>query len=252
MKYVRFLTGVFLIVATFNVSANQAELFSIVNTQEQKGLMLKALPRFNSNIIAKTSSKSDQLKHFNTLKTVDDVLWSKMNWKNYEGWIKADSFEKTATTKRTFKEVLTEKLTKEGRFQKEQNMQLDPTLVDSNTPTALLQTNAAQRIYKSKLNCRGGKSEKWKIQINMRTKRMWVDLEDKPRFSVPITYTTWDRESRKRMSVVAGSEKKRVKTTLHRSHRCRSDFTRTRYTYSIDAEIYRSGVVSGCCGDATR
>ena len=89
------------------------------------------------------------------------------------------------------------------------------------------------------------------MRMNMRKKRMWLKTEDEGGYSLPITYSQWNRTSRKRMIVLAGKGRERVKATLYRSHLCRRKFSRSRYTYSISAIVSRSQLLSGCCADTS-
>ena len=265
MEYIRFVSGVLLTVIIFSANANQAELFTVTNIESEKSLHLRTKPSIKSKVINDIPSKSNNIIFLDKHVMSDDILWKKVRWNKQEGWVNSKFLEKmqfnnfdnalvlesSDSLGASRKSSLGEKELEEQEAKFDQEFGSVPA-TELTGATGVLQTNAAQRLHKSKLNCRGRKSEKWKIKLNMRTKRMFIDLEDKSPFTVPITYSEWDRDSRKRMKVIGGSEKKRVKTVLHRSNLCRRSFSRTRYTYSINAHIKRSGVISGCCGDATR
>ncbi|RTZ66872.1 MAG: hypothetical protein DSZ29_02125 [Aquificaceae bacterium] len=121
-----------------------------------------------------------------------------------------------------------------------------------NVKTKIGHAFALQPQRKSRLNCKGLKPIKWKIHMNMRKKRMWLKIENKKSYSLPITYSQWNRKSHKRMIILAGKDRKRVKATLNRSQLCRRKFSRSRYTYSIHAIVSHSQFLSGCCADITR
>ena len=105
---------------------------------------------------------------------------------------------------------------------------------------------------KFKLGCEGSTSNKWRIKMNMKTKRMWVNLTNASTFSVPITYSQWGNDNKKRLSIIAGKGKKYIKATIDRSHSCRLGFSKKRYTYSITAKVARTNHLSGCCSDISR
>jgi hypothetical protein len=108
---------------------------------------------------------------------------------------------------------------------------------------------AAQKPKRVKLRCKGSKSNEWKIRINLKTKRMRVNLKNLSAFNIPITYFRWNDDDHKRMKVIAGKGKKRVSTTLDGSKSCRLNFSKRRYAYSISAKIARTTHLSGCCSD---
>ena len=124
----------------------------------------------------------------------------------------------------------------------------------TNIKTKLIQqpVRAVQRRARSKLSCRGLKTDKWKLRMNMVSKKVWLKLEDRGVYSLPITFSQWDRNSYKRMTVVAGKGRERIKAVLNRNHLCRRSFLKSRYTYSINATVSRSGLLSGCCADFSR
>ncbi len=118
--------------------------------------------------------------------------------------------------------------------------------------TKIAHSFSVQPQRKSRLSCRGLKPTKWQIKMNMKNKRMWVKIEDEGSYSLPVTYSQWNRKSHKRMIVIAEKGRKHVKATLHRNQLCRRNFLRARYTYSINATISRSQFLSGCCADISR
>jgi hypothetical protein len=105
---------------------------------------------------------------------------------------------------------------------------------------------SAQRLQHFKLSCQGSKSNKWHLKMNIKTKRMWVKLKNAHTYNIPIIYSRWSNDSRKRILVVAGRGKKYVKATIwHRN--CRLDFSKHHYAYSISAKIAHTNHLSGCC-----
>jgi hypothetical protein len=121
----------------------------------------------------------------------------------------------------------------------------------------MLQTNlgvkgnvlSAQKLQRFKLGCEGSASNKWRIKMNMKTKRMWVNLTNASTFSIPITYSHWDNDNKKRLLVIAGKGKRYIKATIDHSRSCRLNFSKKRYTYAITANVARADYLSGCCSD---
>lgn len=111
---------------------------------------------------------------------------------------------------------------------------------------------AAQKPKRVKLSCKGSKSAGWRIRMNLKKKRMRVNLKNVSAFSVPITYFRWSDDKRKHLKVIAGKGKKRVKATIDGSKSCRLDFSKRRYAYSISAKVARTTHLSGCCSDISR
>ena len=108
---------------------------------------------------------------------------------------------------------------------------------------------SSQQLRHFKLDCEGVKARKWRIKMNMKTKRMWVNLKSVRTYSIPITYSQWDNDSQRPILVIAGKNKKQVKATINRNHDCRLHLSKLRYTYSINAKVARVGLLSGCCID---
>jgi hypothetical protein len=88
--------------------------------------------------------------------------------------------------------------------------------------------------------------------VNLKAKRIRVNLKNVNAFSVPITYFRWKDDKRKQLQVIAGKGKKRVKATLDGSKVCRLDFSKHRYAYSISAKVAHTTHLSGCCSDISR
>jgi len=108
---------------------------------------------------------------------------------------------------------------------------------------------SAQKSNYLKLDCQGRKATKWRMKMNMKTNKIWVKLKRARPYSLPITYSQWDANSRKRILIIAGKNKEYIKATINRTHTCRLAFSKLRYAYSINAKVARIGHLSGCCSD---
>ncbi len=124
-------------------------------------------------------------------------------------------------------------------------------------PELLLQTRdlqtkiSAYKMGHLKLDCQGRKAKKWRIKMNLKKNKMWVKLKNALPYSLPITFSQWNGDNPKRILIVAGKNKKHIKATINRTHTCRLDFSRLRYTYSISAKVARVGHFSGCCSGSS-
>ncbi len=265
----------FILVLMISISdAKPIELFSVIHIKEKKTLSLRAWPSKKSKIIVDLSASTTDVKFLGKHKLVNKINWMKVQWQDKQGW--ADSYflkkQSISQNKSKVKPTINRNYNQHKSIQNK-NLELieEPIFTDSNQqvdrygkpmtlPADFLKTRigakghafAAQRLQGFKLGCRGPKSHKWRLKMNMKTKRMWVNLRNARTYSIPITYSSWSNDSRKRMLVIAGRGKKHVKATISRNHSCRLDYSKRRYTYSISAKVARSGRLSGCCSDISR
>ena len=265
----------FILILMISISyAEPIELFSVIHIKEKKTLSLHAWPNKKSKIIADLSASTTDIKFLDKHRLVNKINWMKIQWKDKQGWVDSYFLKKQSISLNESKVKPT--INRNNNQQKSiqnRNLELieEPIFTDSNqqvdrygkpiTPSAnFLKTRigakghafAAQRLQGFKLGCRGPKSHKWRLKMNIKTKRMWVNLRNARTYSIPITYSSWSNDSRKRMLVIAGRGKKHVKATISRNHNCRLDYSKRRYTYSINAKVARSGRLSGCCSDISR
>jgi len=283
MGLIKTIVGILFIFFSISAYSIQPEYYAIKKTQGKNTVILHALPSEKSKVIAHIIPLSKNILFLGKRKQVDRNSWMKVRWNKKEGWINSRLLIKQSVKQQRKENNLSLQSQRKGRIEKK----LSPKALskDKSFPTILnieskkdflqgyreelddryLQYDdispikkmgrtlfSIQRKARSRLRCKGPKSNKWKINMNMLTKRMWVNLEGESSYSIPITYSQWKRKGHKRMLVKAGKGRKRVKAVLYRNNRCRRGFSLSRYAYSIKAEAYPAKVLYGCCAHSNR
>jgi hypothetical protein len=276
MKKIQIIIGLILVLMIPISYAEQLELFSVVHLKDKKTLSLRAWPSKKSKIIALLSASSTNVKYLGKHKLANKIDWMKVRWKEKQGWVDSYFLKKQSINKN--KPEINSNINRNNHYQQKSkrlppaelieepiftnpNKQADRygKLIQTPIPRSLKtrigargHVFSAQRLQRFKLGCQGSKSNKWRLKMNMKTKRMWVNLKNARTYSIPIIYSRWNNDSRKRMIVVAGRGRKHERATIRRSHSCRLDYSKRRYAYSISAKVAHTGRLSGCCSDITR
>lgn len=252
MGLVQITAGVLLLLFSLEGYSASQEYYSVEDIKNKKKLNLQAWPSKKSKVISHLAPQTNNIVFLNKHKVVTKGRM-KSRWNKQEGSANSHFLKKRIPkNSESYKSIIKSDVIPKKKQQDDHYIKSEDPSVYSHIETRLGHAFAVQPQVKSRLSCRGLKPAKWKMNMNMGKKRMWLKIEDKKSYSLPITYSQWSRTSRKRMIVIAEKGKKRVKAKLNSSHLCRRKFSRSRYTYSINATVSHSQLLSGCCADISR